>query len=289
VRFGSREYSEIVKLVRRERNAESEIRRVGCEYRKVEQQFAALRSSDAEWDEARRLGNVVCGTSSDVTLDDSLGRDVLSIARAMVSASGRESDALAYLVLRVCCRIIPNTKQQYFYTIDSCSRSICSDTNNPIGLPHSLNLLHASLQLLGVEHKNELEPKMAAAFSLFVEEAAKCVPNSPAVTAARNIYLSFISSLISERGSNGTASDANLNCKSCVRFFEVLDLPFGTGNDDVKAKRRAFAEVLHPDQLGSKSGQARHMAEEQLKKINEACDHILACKVPRSMNQSAGM
>lgn len=288
LRFGSRKYSEIVKLARRERNAELEMRRVGCEYRKVEQLFAALRSSSGEWDEASRMRNALFGTSDDVTLGKVLRSDVVAIARSMASASGSTSDMLAFLVQRVCTRFDPNTEHEC-YTIDSCSRGVSSNTNRPIGVPLTLEALRLSLRCSDVVCKSDLEPNVAAAFSLFVEEAAKCVPSSPAVTVAKNTYLSFIASLNSGQGSKSTASDSNTNCKSCVRFFEVLDLPFGTGNDDVKARRRAFAEVLHPDQLGNKSERARHMAEEQLKKINEACDHILACKLPRSMNQSAGM
>ena len=67
-------------------------------------------------------------------------------------------------------------------------------------------------------------------------------------------------------------------CEECKFYCQVLGLNSTVTTKELQKRRRAFAEVLHPDQLGSKSEEARHAAEEQLKRINEACDHMLRCR-----------
>jgi hypothetical protein len=78
-------------------------------------------------------------------------------------------------------------------------------------------------------------------------------------------------------------------CGKCVESYRIVDLPPEAGRDEVKAKRRVFAEFLHPDKLGNKSEQARRAAEQQLKNINEACDQILQCRCSLPMEQGARM
>jgi hypothetical protein len=86
-----------------------------------------------------------------------------------------------------------------------------------------------------------------------------------------------------ERQQNSDASGSHSNrkavCGKCDKAFELIGLSLEASPGDVRQKRRAWAEVLHPDQLGSKSAGARKAAEEQLKIINSACDHILQCRV----------
>jgi curved DNA-binding protein CbpA len=81
----------------------------------------------------------------------------------------------------------------------------------------------------------------------------------------------------SRAGSSSGRNSAKAGCKECVKYSAVLGLPVGASDSEVRHKRRAWAEVLHPDQLGGKSETARAAAEEQLKSINEACEHILTC------------
>jgi hypothetical protein len=77
--------------------------------------------------------------------------------------------------------------------------------------------------------------------------------------------------------SDVTQSDAATMCAECKEAYSLLDLSAESTSDEVSRKRRAFAEVLHPDQLAGKSDGARRAAEQQMKRINEACDHILCC------------
>jgi hypothetical protein len=75
-------------------------------------------------------------------------------------------------------------------------------------------------------------------------------------------------------------------CEQCKQYFRVLGLTPEASAEEVRKKRRAFAEVLHPDQLGGKSAEAQYAAEEQLKVVNEACDHILQCSAEAKVDCS---
>ena len=76
----------------------------------------------------------------------------------------------------------------------------------------------------------------------------------------------------------GRKADTSASCEECKRCYALLGLNPEATHEEVRKKRRAFAEVLHPDQLGGKTENARRAAEEQLKRVNEACDHILRCR-----------
>ena len=69
----------------------------------------------------------------------------------------------------------------------------------------------------------------------------------------------------------------NVRCERCANGYRLLDLPYGAPRNEVNSKRLALSEILHPDKLGDKSERARLAAEQQLKSINEACNHMLQC------------
>jgi hypothetical protein len=80
--------------------------------------------------------------------------------------------------------------------------------------------------------------------------------------------------------STGSQSSRKSDCEECNKAFMLLDLSYGASDEAVKSKKRAFAELLHDDRLGAMSDNARRIAQEQHKSVNEACDHILRdCKV----------
>ena len=82
-------------------------------------------------------------------------------------------------------------------------------------------------------------------------------------------------------GYSGASRKSGFNaagCEQCAQGYQLLGLPEGATEDELKRKRRAWVEILHPDQLGSKSEKARHAGEEQLKSINVAYDHIVQCR-----------
>jgi len=103
-----------------------------------------------------------------------------------------------------------------------------------------------------------------------------------------------IGNAANSRSSSGGDSNSSVGgifpkCEKCIESYRILDLPPEAGRDEVKGKRRVFAEFLHPDKLGNKSEQARRAAEQQLKNINAACDQILQCRCSLPMKQGASM
>jgi DnaJ-class molecular chaperone len=76
------------------------------------------------------------------------------------------------------------------------------------------------------------------------------------------------------------SSDADDNaCPGCADAYQLLELPFGAGKDAVSGARGELAQSFHPDVFGNRRG--ARVAEEQLKRINEACDHLLDCPLSR--------
>ncbi len=65
-------------------------------------------------------------------------------------------------------------------------------------------------------------------------------------------------------------------CRECSRAYQLIELPFGAGADEIKRAQRELAKSLHPDVWGQRHGAG--FAEEQLKRINSACDHLAQCR-----------
>lgn len=138
--------------------------------------------------------------------------------------------------------------------------------------------------------RTTLSSRAATTYLAIASSVYSHYKDSLAARLVMDAYGDLLKPYVTEGGGNGYAgsstssADRNSNgrpdCDKCVQRYQLLDLPFGASKDEVKQKRRAWAEVLHPDQLSSKSERARDAAEQQLKSINEACDHILTC--PRS-------
>jgi hypothetical protein len=107
-------------------------------------------------------------------------------------------------------------------------------------------------------------------------------------------YFRLLSPYIQDEGGSGYATNSSPStsspksvCTKCAKYFAVLGLALGVSEAEVRQKRRAWAEVLHPDQLSSKSDKARDVAEQQLKGINEACDRILTCPCRAKVRSNA--
>jgi len=141
-----------------------------------------------------------------------------------------------------------------------------------------------------------LVSKAASAYLAIVSEVSNHCGDSLAVKLVTDAYLELLRPYIYEGGrdryagrsksSAGSEAKRPSACEKCVNGYQLLDLPFGASKEEVKSRKRALAEILHPDQLGSKSEMARDAAEQQLKRINAACDHIVRCRFARSTRWS---
>jgi hypothetical protein len=119
-----------------------------------------------------------------------------------------------------------------------------------------------------------LSAKAASTYLSIVSAVSNHCEGSVAAKIVAGKYIELLRPYIGEHKSNRASL-----CGICDRAFELIGLSLDASLGDVRQKRRAWAEVLHPDQLGSKSERARDAAEQQLKTINSACDHILRCRV----------
>ena len=133
-----------------------------------------------------------------------------------------------------------------------------------------------------------LSSKAASTYLSIVSAVSNHCEGSLAAQMVADAYITMLKPYIHEGIGDGYAGKSNASgshsnrkpvCGKCYKAFEHIGISLDASPDDVRQKRRAWAEVLHPDQLGSKSAGARKAAEEQLKTINSACDHILQCRV----------
>jgi hypothetical protein len=138
-----------------------------------------------------------------------------------------------------------------------------------------------------------LSSKAASTYLSSVSAVSNHCEGSLAAKIVTDAYIELLRPYTHESGGGGYAGNSNASgsksarkslCEVCAKDFELLGLRFGATEDEVKQRRRACAEVLHPDQLGSKSKMARDAAEQQLKSINAACDRVLLCRCAFSTN-----
>ncbi len=134
-----------------------------------------------------------------------------------------------------------------------------------------------------------LSSKAASTYLSIVPAVSNHCDGSLAAKIVADTYIELLSPYIHDSGGNRYAGNSSSSaggnsnrksvCEKCNKAFKLLDLPLGASDKEVKSKKRAFAELLHDDRLGAMSDSARRIAQEQHKNVNEACDHILTCRV----------
>jgi len=139
-----------------------------------------------------------------------------------------------------------------------------------------------------------LSSNAASTYLSIVSAVSDHCDGSLAAKMVADKYTELLSPYIHDSGGNGYAgystsstgstSSRRSVCEKCVKGYQLLDLPLGTSEDEVKQKRVALAQVLHSDHTGGMSKRTRDTAEEQLKSINAACNQIFSCQCARSTN-----
>jgi len=162
-----------------------------------------------------------------------------------------------------------------------------------------------AVTLLGVYdqmHGTRLAAKAAEIFCALVRVA--CTADHKLTLAARLVqeeylrllrpYLSHTDNEAGERsagggargGTNGKSTDA-APCSKCVGAYGLLELPFGAGEDEVRKVKTKSNRDLHPDGWANEGERGKRVAEEQLKGINGACDHLLRCRFSHEGSRGA--
>jgi hypothetical protein len=143
------------------------------------------------------------------------------------------------------------------------------------------------LTMYDIRKGTNLASKVASTYLSIVSEISSYCGDSLAVEMVAEAFVEQLRPYIYEEGRDGYAgrstfsgskSASGTECEKCVKGYQLLDLPFGVSKGEVKQKRDALAQVLHSDHTGCMSERIRDTAEEQLKSINVAYDHILKCR-----------
>jgi hypothetical protein len=290
----------------REAAKQEEIRKAQREFREerastarehkelVDQVAELVSSSGLQAVEMMRAAKVLAGETFQLISPEKvvLG-DILRILNRLSEAKGEVTTAVARLYHGIQGRLEPS----YELRVKDCIRLIQEHRSR-----HSAISIPVMVSLLGVYdtvQQTRLAAKAAAAYGAVVRAASHACGESVAVKIIANRYLEVFRPHISgEARDSDTAWSGDPNsgnggklpkCPKCVKAYQILDLSPDAGKDEVQRKRRAYAEFLHPDQLGHKSEQARRVAEEELKKINGACDQILQCKCSQPTRQGVGV
>lgn len=129
------------------------------------------------------------------------------------------------------------------------------------------------------KHDDILKSKLAGtwedAFELLVTRTAACFDHSSSVSKLKQEYMKALHphSGTAQPGSNQNENQGG--CARCTQSYWLLELPIGSPRDAVAIARREMARSFHPDAWVNKRG--AKTAEEQLKEINVAYDHLSKC------------
>jgi hypothetical protein len=253
-----------------------------CKHREVVESIAHLKSSClATWDQVTRTAEAFHGGSGAQSFANAVKHDVLQILSALSTANGDITKDLGRLYQAISRRWYSTRP-----TIAECVYEIGNFEREEICLPATVQILHIADRLIS----NGLAARAAAAYSSLVVAAAGCCGASFAVAAVQAEYNALFEPYLAGcEGDQATSqpgdgrkvsSDADDNaCPECANAYQLLELPFGAGTDAVSGARRELAKSFHPDVFGNRRG--ARFAEEQLKRINEACDHLLDCPLSR--------
>jgi len=139
----------------------------------------------------------------------------------------------------------------------------------------------SALALVDEHLRSDASALAAQLYLAIAKTAVELCPHSTAAEVLLSVYgqllMPYAESRASEDAGHSTGGKEQSSCPKCVDGYRVLDLPLGSSWSLVDDRRLGLTEVLHPDRLGSKSERARFAAEQQLKNINQASDHIRNC------------
>jgi hypothetical protein len=248
-------------------------------YQEVVKNIADLNSHcRASWDQVTRAAAALHGSSRTGPFAGAVMHDALQILSAFSDANGHATKDLGRLY-----QAISRGCDSGGRTLKECISAIEDFERGEICLPATIQILQTSDRLFS----NGLASRAAAAYSSLVIEAAGCCDASFAIATVRTAYNDLFEPYLAEckgdradsqpdnnsrKASSGTG---NVSCPVCAEAYQLLELPLAAGPDAVSSARKEMAKSFHPDAFGNKRG--ARIAEQQLQRINEACDHLLTC------------
>jgi hypothetical protein len=270
----SKRWSDAVKSIRYQQQAEAELKSSETAYKELADKFAGVACRcDTAWVEMIRIAEALSGTFNSGSFAQVLKCDLFQILKAMSVANGGVLDGLGRLFQAVVARLEPQTR----ITTGDCCALIQRWDHTSVNPPPVLKSLAGFDKLQQTHYASIVSEVYAAA----VVAAFKCLPQSSAVVIVKDTYLSLLEPYMSDNTSSRNRSDGdfntsiNGNCAKCVEYYSVLRLKPDASENEIRMAYRDLALINHPDRFQG-NDRVRRRAEEQMKAVNEAYSHIVA-------------
>lgn len=233
------------------------------------EQFRRLKQDCTKrWKQAVRTAAALHGRGEQLSdIGSVMHLDVLQAISAITTANGKCTDSLALLYLA-----LAKTWGDQNSTINGLKDEVMHHERSAVVLPSTVEFLAFADQLFG----SKMARQAAQAFQSLLSAASGCCKRSFAVKAVINRYqivlAPYLVSPANESSDVKASAQPGIPCPTCKAAFELLELPVGADADTIARARRELAKSLHPDAWGNRRGSK--FAEEQLKRINAAYDHL---------------
>ena len=237
-----------------------------------------------------------------------IGIDVFKICGAIAN-TGDVPDDFVRLCHRLSATLIPSRFEPALLgnrTAEAVLSSSLRESTFGVSPPLAVEFLSRHDEMYGgifAQRAATLYATLVLQLFTFYLPSLRNDPTSATAAAARaNEFLKLLTAYLDGDGCDRDhASDAqpdnemlggnDQSCSECSTAYQLLELPFGAPNDQVRTAQRELAKSLHPDSWGPKRG--ARFAEEQLKQVNAACDHLATCRTaqraaenPKGANQT---
>jgi len=265
-RLGSFETSQGLVQAWRKQNAVKASRRMHRAL--IEQTIELKRNCAKNWRQAVRTSAALYGDMQHLSsIESAIHMDVWQLISVFETAHGEHSDKLQRLY-----QVLATTWEER----GDCADEATGGERSAITVPATVQVLSSADSMFG----GRMAYQAARCFHALADAASKCCAKSYAVRAAKDQYQAFLKPYMDgdseQKASAGVDGGSAESCPNCTAAYELLELPIGANKDTIAAARRELARSLHPDAWGKKRGV--RFAEEQLKRINAACDHLTKCQ-----------
>jgi hypothetical protein len=236
-------------------------------------EFTALKKDCGDkWTQVVRTASVLRGGGKRAPdIQSAMHVDILELISGFSTAGGGCTDDLGRLYQAFATLWGDHGSDFYKYKLE-----VSDYERQGIVLPSTIEVLACADGLFGTKTAF----RAGQCFRRLVDETALCCKQSLAVAAAKQRYevlLAPYSTPGTREVPGGAApAESGRSCATCKEAYELLELPPGADADAIASARRELVKSLHPDAWGQKRGS--RFAEEQLKRINAAYDHLTTCQ-----------
>jgi hypothetical protein len=271
-------YGEAVQCVREQIRVNKERVANARDHKELAESFAELVAScSVPWDELTRIAKAMHGPHDSWPFAKYVQWNILQILSVVSEANGDVPAKLAGIYQVLAAQLEPKV----YLDLADCIEKISTCKHNPLSLPLALESLRPYDQINGTN----LAHKAAASYWFLVQSAVRCCVQSLPSGRIEAEYFERLKPFLSVNGTsyqssyggNNGSSTANHNgsCPKCIEYYPILRLKPDASEREVKTAYRDLAQIYHPDRFEEHNERVRRTAEDEMKKINEAYDHII--------------